>query len=457
MSSRTIPMAAAAGLTDPQQRRWAISSVLGGMLLVVLDAAIAPIALPSIAEALGLTPASALRVVTAYQLGLILMLLPAAALGESYGYRRVFVAGAALFSAASALGALSPSLSWLVAARFAQGLGGAGIMSLGIALLRFVVPAQQLGAAIGWNAMTVALSAAAGPTIGALLLSWSSWPWVFALNLPIGAAVITAARALPDTKGAGPPPKLLSAAISMAMFASLIIGAGSLLSKPSLAFALLGLAALMATALLRRESHRAAPLIPLDLLSLSSFRVAVLASALCFIGQTAALLALPFHLAKAQGLTPLATAAYLLPWPLAVALAGPWAGKLADRIDTALLGLAGGLLLSLGLGAASLAASDGPALAISPCVMLCGLGFGLFNVSNNRFMFLSVPRERSGAAGALQSLTRLTGQSLGALGMSLLYEKLPSNSAPPVALALAAILTLAAGLICVLRLGKANL
>lgn len=133
-------------------------------------------ALPTLSRSLHVTAASSVLVVTAYQAALVMALLPCAALGESLGYRRVFVSGGALFTVASALCAAAPSLPWLVAARFVQGLGAAAVMALGVALLRAIVPAHKLGVAIGWNALVVALTSAAGPTVGALILSLASWP-----------------------------------------------------------------------------------------------------------------------------------------------------------------------------------------------------------------------------------------------------------------------------------------
>lgn len=116
------------GLPIPQ-RYFALAAVLGAMTLVVLDGAIANVALPTIADALQVSPAASVWVVTGYQLALVVAILPSAALGESLGYRRVFIGGVVLFTAASVLCALSPSLPWLVFARFLQGLGGAALMS----------------------------------------------------------------------------------------------------------------------------------------------------------------------------------------------------------------------------------------------------------------------------------------------------------------------------------------
>ncbi len=441
---------APSGLQGPR-RKAAIAAVLAAMVLAVLDAAIANVALPSMARSLQVTPGMAVWIITAYQTALVMGLLPCAALGESLGYRRVFTMGVALFTAASALCALAPSLPWLVAARFLQGLGGAAIMALGIALLRLVVPQRELGAAIGWNALAVALSSAAGPTIGAVLLSGASWPWLFALNLPLGGLVLLASRALPDLGGTARPVDRFSVALNAAVFASLVVGAEVLVAQPVLAAALLATAAISLAVLIRRELPRAAPLIPLDLLRAASFRVSVMASVCCFAGITMGLLALPFYLQHGLGQDTLMTGLYMTPWPLTVAVAAPLSGHLSNRVPTAWLCAAGGTCLALGLAAASLWPLHGSALPLVPITMLCGLGFGLFQVPNNRNMFLAAPRERAGAAGGMQGTARLAGQTAGGVVMSLLFTVASVDSAPRVGLGIGAVLTLAAGLFSVLR------
>jgi MFS transporter, DHA2 family, multidrug resistance protein len=432
------------------QRNAAIAAVLAAMALAVLDAAIANVALPTIARSLQVAPGMSVWIITAYQTALVMGLLPCAALGESLGYRRVFTMGVALFTVASALCALAPSLPWLVAARFLQGLGGAAIMALGIALLRLVVPQHQLGAAIGWNALAVALSSAAGPTIGAVLLSSASWPWLFAWNLPLGGLVLLAGRELPDLAGTARPLDRFSVALNGAVFASLVVGAEVLVEHPVLAAALLAAAAISLTALIRRELPKDAPLIPLDLLRAEPFRISVMASVCCFAGMTMGLLALPFYLQHSLGQDTLMTGFYMTPWPLTVAVAAPVAGHLASRVPTAWLCAAGGACLAVGLAAASLWPLQGSALPLVPITMLCGLGFGLFQVPNNRNMFLSAPRERTGAAGGMQATARLAGQTAGGVVMSLLFTVASVESAPRVGLGIGAVLTLIAGLVSVM-------
>ncbi|HEX7374756.1 MAG TPA: MFS transporter [Steroidobacteraceae bacterium] len=434
--------------------RSAIAAVLAAMVLVVLDAAITNVALPTIAQSLQVTPAGSVWVVTAYQLALVMALLPCAALGESLGYRRVFTAGVALFTAASALCALSPSLPWLIAARFLQGLGGAAVMALGVALLRFIVPPPQLGVAIGWNALAVALASAAGPTLGALILSAGGWPWLFAVNLPLGLVVMLASRALPQVTGTARRLDRLSVVLNAGSFAALVGATELLPTRPALAVLLFAAGALGVFALVRRELPKEAPLVPFDLLRLASIRISVLASVCCFAGQAAGLVALPFYLQHGLGQDVLTTGLYMTAWPLTVAVAGPVAGRLANRIPAAWLCAAGGALLAIGLAAAALTPLHGNPLTLVPFTMLCGLGFGLFNVPNNRNLFLFAPRERAAAAGGMQGTARLVGQTAGAVAMTLLFLVSSVDAAPRIGLAIGAVLALTAGLVSSLQIRR---
>lgn len=438
------------GLTG-LRRTIAIACVLAALVLVVLDAVMVNIALPALAASLQVPPAASVRVVTAYQMALVMTLLPCAALGESLGYRRVYTAGVGLFVAASALCTLAPSLSVLVAARFLQGLGGAAIMSLGVALLRRVVSRRQFGAAVAWNTLAVALSSAAGPTLGALVLTSASWPWLFAANVPFGVLVLLGTRALPNTPGTARTLDVSSVLLNASAFAALVIGAEMMPDQAGLATLVLLAAALAMLALVRRELPRPFPMIPLDLLRLGSFRTSVVASVCCFVGQSAAMISLPFYLQHGLGLDVLQTGLLLTPWPLAVALVAPLAGRLANHISGAWLSALGGTLLALGLSVIAFWPLQGKPLALVPFIALSGAGFGLFQVSNNRNLFLSAPLPRSAAAGGMQSTARLTGQTLGALTMTVLFTMPSLILAARIGLGGAAVLTLVAGMVSMLR------
>ncbi len=262
-SSPTVSRRAEAGAASeldglPLPRRYAaVAAILGAGVLVVLDGAIANVALPSIAQQLHAAPADAVWIVTAYQLAVVMFLLPASAVGERLGYRRVFAAGVALFTAASVLCALAPSLPWLVTARCLQGLGSGAVMPLGLALLRFTYPRRLLGQAIGWNALAVAGASAAGPAVGAALLSVAGWPWLFAVNLPIGVLVLAACAKLPRPQGTGRRLDVGSIALNTIMFAAFVLGSDWLPSSPWYGSALLvASAASMAVHCAKDRSNR---------------------------------------------------------------------------------------------------------------------------------------------------------------------------------------------------------
>ncbi|WP_292083653.1 MULTISPECIES: MFS transporter [unclassified Brevundimonas] len=421
------------------------------MAMVVLDAGMTNLALPMIAADLGITPALAVLVVTAYQTALLVALLPCAALGERLGYRRVFAAGAALFAGASLLAAIAPSAPWLVAARAVQGLGGAAIMALGVPLLRFIVPAGRLGAAIGWNALTVALASSAGPALGAAILSRAEWPWLYVVQAPLALAVLCAARQLPRTSASVQRLDLTSLALCAGVFGTFAVAAQLMLARPWLAVGLAIAGILCLGMIIRRESRKAAPLIPLDLLRTPAFRISVIASVLCFAGQTAALVALPFYLRGPLGQTTAATGFFMTVWPASVALTAVVVGRLADRFSTAWLCAAGGTCLAAGLLGAALWPFVGDLRPLVLLTGLSGIGFGLFQTPNNRNLFLSAPLERSAASGGAQGAARLTGQTAGAVLMTLLFTLGPSGFASRLGLGIGAVFALLAGLVSLAR------
>ena len=436
------------------RRAVAAMAVLAAIALAVIDGAIANVALPTMAAALGVSPAASVWVVTGYQLAVVMTLLPAAALGESIGYRGVFVAGVALFTAASVLCALSPSLPWLVSARFLQGIGSACIMSLMAAMVRHTYPHRLLGRAIGWTALAVALSSAAGPTIGAAILSVAHWPWLFAVNLPIGAVVLLASPALPQTAGTRRRLDRASVALNAGLFAPLVVGIDLAASRPALGLGLIAAAAVCGALLVRREWSQPAPLIPLDLLRSPSFGLSVVSSVCCFSAAAASFVALPFYLEHGLGRDAVTTGLYMTPWPLAVALAAPLSGRLADRVSTGLLCGLGSAALAAGLVLSALWPLGTSLLPLVLFSVVSGFGFGLFQTPNNRNMLLSAPKPRSGAAGGMQATARLTGQTAGAVMMSVLFALAPAAAAPRIGLAVASVLALAGGAASLLRVGR---
>jgi DHA2 family multidrug resistance protein-like MFS transporter len=439
----------------PVPRRYlAMLALLAAIILVVLDAAIANLALPTIARSLAVTPGASVWVVTAYQLAIVMFLLPAGAAGESFGYRRMFMAGVVLFTLASAACAFSTSLPMLVIARFFQGVGSAGVMALGVGLLRFIYPRHLLGAAIGWNAIAIALSGAAGPSIGAGILSVAGWPWLFAINIPIGIIALAAAWALPTPQPHGRRLDMASICLNAGTFGGLFFGIDRMVAEPRLGIALLAGAAIGFVMLIRRELPKTGPLIPLDLLRERVFRLSVIASVCCFIGQMAGFVALPFYLQHELGRSAAAAGLVMTAWPLTVAIVAPLSGRFADRFSNDTLCVVGGLSLAVGLGLAALWPLHGSLLPLIPFLILSGFGFGLFQTPNNRNMLLAAPRERSGAAGGMQGMARLSGQTGGSVVMLLLFGLTSDTSAPHIGLAVGAAMAGVAALVSSLKLGR---
>ncbi len=427
MSSSVIEHAD--GLPKPQ-RNWAILTIALGLILAVVDGAIANVALPTIATDLDASPAFSIWIVNGYQLAITISLLPLASLGEIIGYRRVYLAGLMLFTLASLFCALSHTLLLLTIARIVQGFGAAGIMSVNAALVRFTYPRALLGRGIGINALVVAISAAVGPTAAAAILAVGTWPWLFAINIPIGIAAFTLGwRYLPHTARGSHAFDWQSAVLSAIAFGVGIaaidsVGHGE---APFVWLSEFAVATLAGILLVRRQTHITSPLLPVDLLRIPIFALSIGTSIASFCGQMLAFVALPFYLEHRFGYSAVEMGLLITPWPIAVAFAAPLAGRLMERYPAGLLGGIGLLLFAIGLATLALLPAD-PSLAdVIWRMALSGFGFGLFQTPNNRTMIAAAPRERSGGASGMLGTARLLGQTTGAALVALCLARYPSD------------------------------
>ncbi|WP_288757934.1 MFS transporter [uncultured Brevundimonas sp.] len=417
------------GLPVPR-RYWAIVSIGLGITLAVLDGAIANVALPSIAHDLQASEAASIWVVNAYQIAIVVSLLPLASLGEIVGYRRVSQAGLAVFTVASIGCVMADSIASLSLARVIQGFGAAGIMSVNGALVRFTYPQRMLGRAVGINAVIVSLAAAAGPTIAGAILSVGHWRWLFALNIPIGLlAVSMAGFTLPHNPLQKRRLNWTGAALNAAAFGLVITGMQALAhgEASALGFGLVGAGLAAGVLLVRRERTRAAPLIPLDLLARPMFALSVATSVISFTAQMMAFVALPFFLQGSLGLSAVETGLLMTPWPLATMVAAPLAGWLSDRYSAGVLGAIGLSLFACGLMALSFLEADSSSFDVIWRMAVCGAGFGFFQSPNNRAMLSEAPRERAGAAGGSLGTARVLGQSMGAVVVAFLLAAAPQT------------------------------
>jgi DHA2 family multidrug resistance protein-like MFS transporter len=417
------------GLPTPR-RYWAIMAIALAITMSVLDSAIANVALPTIARDLNASPATSIWIVNAYQIAIVISLLPLASLGEIVGYRRVSQVGLVVFTIASLACALSPSLAALSLARVLQGFGAAGIMSVNGALVRFTYPHRLLGRAVGINALVVAISAAVGPTVASAILAVGHWRWLFGVNVPIGlVAIAIAGFALPANELSKRRLNLVGALLNAATFGLLITGLQTLTHEHALALGAteIGGGLIAGCLLIRREASRPAPLIPIDLLKVRLFGLSVATSICSFAAQMLAFVSLPFNFQERLGYSAVETGLLMTPWPIGVGVAAPLAGWLADRYPAGLLGGVGLAIFAGGLTSLALLPAHPGHLDIVWRMALCGIGFGFFQSPNNRAMLGAAPRARAGAAGGMLGTARLIGQSAGAVGVAGLFKAFPAS------------------------------
>jgi DHA2 family multidrug resistance protein-like MFS transporter len=418
------------GLPLPQ-RYWAILTVCLGVTLAVLDGAIANVALPTIAQDLHASPSASIWIVNAYQLAITISLLALSSLGEIVGYRRIYQTGLAVFTVTSLLCALSGSLLTLTLARVLQGFGAAGLMSVNTALIRSIYPKDRLGRGIGINAFIVALASALGPTIASAILAVTNWQWLFAINVPIGvAAWLIAMRALPaNPYRATHRFDRQSAVLNAFTFGLLMFGIDGLGHGEGAGWAAVMLVAALVVGVVfvRRQLRLTVPLLPLDLLRIPMFTLSICTSICSFSAQMLAMVALPFYLQRTLGLSAVETGMLMTPWPLAIMVVGPIAGRLTEKHSPGLLGAGGLLLFGSGLALLAWLPHHPSHQDIVWRMALCGMGFGFFQSPNNFAILSSAPPHRTGGASGMLSTARLLGQTTGATLVALLLGLFPEQ------------------------------
>jgi len=436
----------------PTPRRYLAMLTVGlAITMAVLDSSIANVALPTIAGDMAASPATAIWIINAYQLAVTMTLLTLASLGEIYEYRRVYRVGLAVFTAASLACALSHTIIELTLARVLQGLGAAGIMSVNAALVRFIYPRNQLGRAIGINAVTVSVAAAVGPTVASMILSVASWQWLFAINVPIGVVALLGVGQLPVTPRGRHRFDMLGAMLTAATFGLLIVTIDSIGHHERLALvAGEGVATLVVGGVMVwRELHRAWPLLPVDLMRSRLFSLSAATSVCSFVAQMMAYVSLPFYLQTRLGRSAVETGLLMTPWPLMTAVIAPFAGRLADRYSAGLLGGIGLGVFGVGISLLALLSHDPATVDIVWRMAVCGLGFGLFQSPNNRAIINAAPPERSGGASGMLGTARLLGQTIGAAVVALLFGLAAGTTS---VLSIAAGIALVAALVSCVRL-----
>jgi EmrB/QacA subfamily drug resistance transporter len=410
----------------PDPRRWrALRVTLAAGFMSLLDVSIVAVALPSLREGLGASPAAVQWVVSGYALAFGLALIPAGRLGDAYGRRRLFLVGLTAFVTFSAAAGATPSIGLLVAARLAQGVAAGTLAPQSSALIQQLFHGAERGRAFGLFGATVGVSTAAGPVLGGLVLALAGgpdgWRWIFFVNVPIGiVALVLAARLLPrgaprrrghvDLVGVG----LLGAGVLSLMLPLVEAEAGGLRRLWWL-FAV-GVVLVAAFARWERRVVRRGgdPLFDPRLVTRTpGYATGAALGAVYFVGFSGIWLVFALFFQTGLGWTPLQSGLAVTPFALGSALSAVFGGRLVERWGRRLtvVGLAGVLL---GIAAAALVLRVAPAAwagwAVAPALLVGGLGGGLVISPNVTMTLRAVPVEMAGSAGgALQ-----TGQRFGA-------------------------------------------
>ncbi|HEU5279192.1 MAG TPA: DHA2 family efflux MFS transporter permease subunit [Gaiellaceae bacterium] len=410
---------------------FAITSV--AVFMATLDNLVVTTALPVIREDLHATVESLEWTVNAYTLTFAVLLLTGAALGDRFGRRRMFALGLGIFTLSSAAAALAPSAGALIAARAAQGVGGAIITPLTLTILSAGVPANRRGAFIGAWSGIAGLAVAFGPLVGGAVVSGISWHWIFWLNVPIGLVLIPLAlRRLEESYGPAAKLDLPGLALASAGLTGivwgLVRGNGQGWASPEIVSALTAGAVVFALFVLW-ELRAEEPMLPMRFFRNRVFALANVASLLMFFGMFGSIFLLSQFFQTVQGYSPLGSGLRILPWTIMPMFVAPIAGALSDRIGGARLMGAGLTLQASGL--AALAALSTPTTAYWELVgpfMISGIGMAMFWAPVANVVLAAVRPEEEGQASGAQNAIRELGGVFGVAVLASVWSQYGSYS-----------------------------
>ena len=405
---------------QPASFRWALASLSLSILLSSIGTSIANVSLPTLVQAFDATFQQVQWVVLAYLLAVTTVIISVGRLGDITGRRRLLVIGILLFTFASVLCGVAPTLWLLIAARAAQGLGAAIMMALTMAFVGETVPKENVGSAMGLLGTMSAIGTALGPSLGGVLIAGLGWRAIFLINLPLGLLIVLlASRYLPadrrdlttnrdgfDSLGT------IVLALTLAAYAlAMTIGRGTFgpLNAILLTTALLGAGLFLAV-----ETRAASPLIHMTMFRNPLLTASLAMSLLVSTVMMATLVVGPFYLAQTLGLDAALTGLALSVGPLAAALTGVPAGRMTDRHGAqpmtivGLIGLAtGSVMLSL------LPETMGLAGYLSPIVIIT-IGYALFQTANNTAVMADSDPKQRGLLSGMLNLSRNLGLVTGA-------------------------------------------
>ncbi|WP_292240725.1 MFS transporter [Mesorhizobium sp.] len=407
--------------------RWALAGLSLSMLLSSLGISIANVALPTLAQAFDASFQDVQWIVLAYLLAITTLIVSVGRLGDIAGRRRLLLAGLFLFTAASVLCGVAPTLWLLIAARAAQGLGAAIMMALTMAVVGETVPKARTGSAMGLLGTMSAIGTALGPSLGGLLIAGAGWRAIFLVNVPLGLlAVVLAYRYLPadrrepktDRAGFDVVGTLLLALALGAYALAMTIGHGDF---GPLNMALLVAATFGAGFFVLVEARVASPLI-----RLAAFRDAVLSASLAMNAlvatvMMATLVVGPFYLSRALGLNAAVVGIVMSIGPVISALSGVPAGRIVDRFGAPFMVIVGLIEMAVGSIALSVLPTMFGIAGYIVAIAILTPGYQLFQAANNSVVMADIRPDQRGVISGLLNLSRNLGLITGASVMGAVF------------------------------------
>lgn len=430
------------------------------MLLCSMNTSIANAGLPALTRGLGASFSQVQWIVLAYLLAITALIVGAGRLGDIVGRRRLLLAGVWVFTLASALCGLAPSLGLLVAARGVQGLGAAVMMALTVAFVGDLVPRERTGSAMGLLGTMSAVGTALGPSLGGLLIAGFGWRALFLVNVPLGmVALVLAWRHLPSDPEARVNPSGSFDAFGTILLAG-TLGAYALAMTSArgglgpLNVVLIVTALAGAVLFVRVQARVHSPLLELGIFRDRVLGSSLAASALVSTVMMSTLVVGPFYLARALSLGDAMVGLVLTVGPLVAALVGVPAGRMTDRLGPQRVSSIGLVVMAVGalLLAAAPTALGVPGYA-GPLAVLT-VGYALFQTANNTGVMTGIRTDRRGVMSGMLSLSRNLGLITGASLMGALFAYASGASevtlAPASSVAAGMRLTFAAAAVMVL-------
>ncbi len=410
---------------SPQGVRGILAALSLSMLLSSLGISIANVGLPALTTAFHASFQAVQWVLLCYLLAVTTCIIGIGRLGDSLNRRRLLLAGIALFTAASLACALAPQLWLLLAARLVQGLGGAVMMSIAMALAGEVLGKEKIGRAMGLLGTMSAVGTALGPSLGGALIAGFGWRAMFLINLPLGLLALWLAwRYLPNGPRAATRAEPFDRAGTLLLGGALLcyslvmtLGRGDF---GALNLALM-LGALLAGALFIRVERRAAsPLLAPSMFRHPALTAGLASSALVMTVMTATLVVGPFYLSRALGLSAAQVGLVMSAGPAVAILTGIPAGYLVDRFGSQRIAQFGLTAVAAGAALLSLFNRWGVLGYIAPIALLTA-GYALFQVANNTMLMKDLFPERRGLIAGMVNLSRNLGAITGASAMGALF------------------------------------